>query len=181
MTTSPQPALVTPSPQVVPVPTDAPIPSASGIAAAIGPAVANPDLGKFTGVVADALTGNILWSADPSTPMTPASTTKVLTASAALLKLPLDHRLATTVVPGASPGQVVLVGGGDPTLTATPKGQSGYYANAAHIADLVDQIKAAGTPVTSVVVDSSLFKGDNMATGGSPLTSRPVTSPRSNR
>ncbi|WP_447397327.1 hypothetical protein, partial [Staphylococcus aureus] len=68
VTTSPQPALVTPSPQVVPVPTDAPIPSASGIAAAIGPAVANPDLGKFTGVVADALTGNILWSTDPSTP-----------------------------------------------------------------------------------------------------------------
>ncbi|MGZ0140258.1 D-alanyl-D-alanine carboxypeptidase/D-alanyl-D-alanine endopeptidase [Rhodococcus qingshengii] len=165
VTTSPQPALVTPSPQVVPVPTDAPIPSAAGIAAAIGPAVANPDLGKFTGVVADALTGNILWSTDPSTPMTPASTTKVLTASAALLKLPLDHRLSTTVVPGASPGQVVLVGGGDPTLTATPKGQSGYYANAAHIADLVDQIKAAGTPVNSVVVDSSLFKGDNMATG----------------
>lgn len=163
-----QPPLVTPSPQVVPVPTDAPMPSASGIAAAIGPATANPDLGKFTGVVADALTGNVLWSSGPSTPMTPASTTKVLTASAALLTLPIDHRVATTVVPGANPGEIVLVGGGDPTLTATPKGQSGYYAGAPHIADLVDQIKAAGTPVTSVVVDTSAFAGDTMAPGWFP-------------
>ena len=168
VTTSPQPSPVTPSPQVVPVPADAPIPSEAGIAAAIGPAVANPDLGKFTGVVADALTGQVLWSADPSTPMTPASTTKVLTAAAALLALPLDHRLSTTVVQGAAPGQLVLVGGGDPTLTATPKGQSGYYANAAHIADLVDQIKASGTPVDSIVVDSGLFKGDTMAQGWFP-------------
>ena len=168
VTTSPQPSPVTPSPQVVPVPADAPIPSEAGIAAAIGPAVANPDLGKFTGVVADALTGQVLWSADPSTPMTPASTTKVLTAAAALLALPLDHRLSTTVVQGAAPGQLVLVGGGDPTLTATPKGQSGYYANAAHIADLVDQIKASGTPVDSIVVDSGLFKGDTMAKGWFP-------------
>lgn len=168
VTTSPQPSPVTPSPQVVPVPADAPIPSEAGIAAAIGPAVMNPDLGKFTGVVADALTGQVLWSADPSTPMTPASTTKVLTAAAALLALPLDHRLSTTVVQGSVPGQLVLVGGGDPTLTATPKGQSGYYANAAHIADLVDQIKASGTAVDSIVVDSGLFKGDTMADGWFP-------------
>ena len=164
-TTSPQPTPVTPSPQVVPVPADAPMPSEAGIAAAVGPAVANPDLGKFSGVVADAVTGKVLWSVDASTPMTPASTTKILTASAALLKLPLDHRVSTTVVAGSEPGQVVLVGGGDPTLTATPKGQSGYYANAAHIADLVDQIKASGTAVDSVVVDSSLFKGETMAKG----------------
>ncbi|MGC0362099.1 D-alanyl-D-alanine carboxypeptidase/D-alanyl-D-alanine-endopeptidase (penicillin-binding protein 4) [Rhodococcus sp. 27YEA15] len=168
VSTSPQPAPVTPSPQVVPVPTDAPIPTASGISAAIGAAVKNPDLGKFTGIVADAITGNVLWSTDPSTPMTPASTTKVLTASAALLTLPIDHRVATTVVAGAEPGQLVLVGGGDPTLTATPKGQSGYYANAPHIADLVDQIKASGTAVTSIVVDNSRFTGETMSKGWFP-------------
>ncbi|NLU82079.1 D-alanyl-D-alanine carboxypeptidase/D-alanyl-D-alanine-endopeptidase [Rhodococcus sp. HNM0569] len=163
---APAPELVDPQPRVVPLASDAPLPG--GVAAALGPAVADPALGAFTGSVRDALTGDVLWSAGESTPMTPASTTKVLTAAAALLTLPADQRLETKVVAGTQPGQIVLVAAGDPTLTSLPVGQTGYYPGAAHLSDLVDQVRASGTDVQSVAVDASIYGGPNMATGWFP-------------
>jgi len=50
----------------------------------------------------------------------PASTTKLVTAVAALAALGPDTRFATTVVHGAGPRDVVLVGGGDPYLMSKP-------------------------------------------------------------
>ncbi|TQC46637.1 D-alanyl-D-alanine carboxypeptidase/D-alanyl-D-alanine-endopeptidase [Rhodococcus sp. WS4] len=168
LTIAPEPAPITAAPQVTPVPDDAPMPTAQGIAAAVGPAAANPDLGKFSGTVADAVTGQVLWSVNPQTPMTPASTTKVLTAGSALLSLPADRRVTTKVVQGATPGEIVLVAGGDPTLTAKPVGENGYYPGAAHISQLVDQIRNAGISATSIVVDTSIYSGDTMAQGWFP-------------
>ncbi|MFD4368873.1 D-alanyl-D-alanine carboxypeptidase/D-alanyl-D-alanine-endopeptidase [Rhodococcus sp. NPDC058521] len=168
LTVAPEPAPVTAAPAVVPVAPDAPIPSTAGISAAIGPALANPDLGKFSGTIADAVTGQVLWSAEPATPMVPASTTKILTVAAALSTLPADGRVTTEVVQGSRPGEVVLVGGGDPTITAKPRGENGYYPGAAHLADLVDQIRASGTPVDRIVVDTSLYAGPTMAQGWLP-------------
>jgi serine-type D-Ala-D-Ala carboxypeptidase/endopeptidase (penicillin-binding protein 4) len=69
-------------------------------------------------------------------------------------------------VAGASPGEVVLVGGGDPTLSRTAPSQT--YPGAATVADLATQVVTAlpaGTPVTRVVVDSSLFSGPLTASG----------------
>src|SRR3712207_7224545 len=43
----------------------------------------------------------------------------LLTAVAALTTLGPDATLETTAVAGATPGEVVLVGGGDPTLSRT--------------------------------------------------------------
>ncbi|WP_024795106.1 D-alanyl-D-alanine carboxypeptidase/D-alanyl-D-alanine endopeptidase [Tomitella biformata] len=161
----PAPALVTASPQVEPVPADSPLPSSAALAAALAPVLANPDLGDFTGQVSDPETGEVLWQQGASTPRTPASVTKALTSSAALLTMPLDHRLTTTVVRGSKPGEVVLVGGGDPTLTATPIGQEGYFEGAAHIADLAAQIRDAGVTATSITVDVSRYSGPEMAQG----------------
>lgn len=127
LSVAPPPMPVAAAPAVVPVAPNAPIPSAPGIAATIGPALANPDLGEFSGVIADAITGQVLWSGAPERPMVPASTTKVLTTAAALSVLSPDSRLTTKVVQGSRPGEVVLVGGGDPTLTAKPRGEEGYY------------------------------------------------------
>lgn len=168
LTIAPAPAPIIAAPQVTPVPDDAPMPTAQGIAAAVDPAAANPDLGKFSGTVADAVTGQVLWSVNPQTPMTPASTTKVLTAGSALLSLPSDHRVTTKVVQGATPGEIVLVAGGDPTLTAKPVGENGYYPGAAHISQLVDQIRNAGIQVTRIVVDTGIYSGDTMAQGWFP-------------
>lgn len=168
LTIAPVPAPITAAPQVTPVPDDAPLPTPRGIAAALGPASADPALGKFSGTVADAVTGQVLWSVAPQTPMTPASTTKVLTAAAALLSLPSDHRVTTKVVQGAKPGEIVLVAGGDPTITAKPVGENGYYPGAAHLSQLVDQIRAAGVAATDIVVDTGVYTGGTMAQGWFP-------------
>lgn len=163
-----QPAAVVADP-LAPVPSDAPRPTPAGLASALAPVLNNPDLGTLTGRVADALTGTSLWSRDPDVAQAPGSVAKVLTAAAALLTLPMDQRLSTTVVAGATPGQVVLVGGGDATITAQPPGSQGYYPGAARLDDLVDQVRASGRSVTSVVVDASRFPGPTLASGWNPV------------
>ncbi|PTR29099.1 D-alanyl-D-alanine carboxypeptidase/D-alanyl-D-alanine-endopeptidase (penicillin-binding protein 4) [Rhodococcus sp. OK519] len=166
--TSAQPSPVTATPQVVPVPDDAPMPTREALGAVLAPLVSNPALGAFTGVVADAQTGTTLWSQNPDAPMTPASTAKILTAAAAMLSLAPEHRVETRVVQGSRPGELVLVGGGDPTLTAQPVGQPSYYPGAPRVADLVEQIRRAGTEVDSIVVDTSAYTGPTMAQGWMP-------------
>lgn len=166
--TKPRPGAVTATP-LPGLSTDAPAPTAEALAAALAPAVTNPALGLLTGKITDAHTGRVLWERGADLPQTPGSVAKVLTAAAVRLGVPLDQRLATTVVTGARPGQLVLVGGGDATLTAQPAGTPGYYRDAPRLDDLVDQIRAAGTPVQSVVVDTSLFAGPTMAVGWDPI------------
>ncbi|MBH0781308.1 D-alanyl-D-alanine carboxypeptidase/D-alanyl-D-alanine endopeptidase [Nocardia bovistercoris] len=168
LTVAEPPAPVRPAPKLVPAPPTAPAPSSAGIAAALAPVVANPDLGAFTGVVTDADSGVTLWGADPTRPQIPSSTAKILTTAAALLTLPSDQRVVTKVVAGASPNEAVLVGGGDPTLTAQPDGE-GYYPGGARLSDLVDQIRTSGKPIDTVVVDVSAFAGATMAKGWDPI------------
>lgn len=162
----PAPAPVTANPGVVPVPDAASEPTPEGLAATLAPLLADPNLGKLTGRVSDAMTGAELWSQDPLLPMQPASTNKVLTAAAALLTLDRTARIETTVVTSAAkPGVVILVGGGDPTLSAAPDGVDTWYRDAARIDDLADQIRASGVDVTDVQVDTSLYIGPELAPG----------------
>ena len=81
--------------------------------------------GTFTGVVLDPASNKVLWQRTPGTPLVPGSTAKLITTAAALLTLNPTRSLVTKVVAGGEPGAVVLVGGGDPTLTALPAGQGG--------------------------------------------------------
>jgi D-alanyl-D-alanine carboxypeptidase/D-alanyl-D-alanine-endopeptidase (penicillin-binding protein 4) len=102
-------------------------------------------------------------------PVTPASTAKLLTAVAALTTLDPDDTLETTVVAGPQPDEVVLVGGGDPTLSTTVPSRT--YPGAATMADLAAQVRAAlpaGTAVSRVLVDNSLFEGPLTAEGWGP-------------
>lgn len=166
--TVPPPPTTTADPGVVPVADAAPTPSPAGLAATIAPAVADPDLGRLGGRVTDAATGKQLWAQARDLPMQPASTNKVLTSAAALLTLDRDARITTRVVAGAT-GVVVLVGGGDPTLSAAPAGQDTWYRGAARISDLADQVRGSGVTVTAVQVDTSAFSGPGMAPGWDPL------------
>ncbi|UOX99930.1 D-alanyl-D-alanine carboxypeptidase/D-alanyl-D-alanine endopeptidase [Blastococcus sp. PRF04-17] len=146
---------------------DAPAPDPAVLAGQLTPLLTAPGLG--TGVsaqVVDVATGESLLDLDAADPATPASTAKLLTAAAALTTLDPAETFETTVVAGASPGEVVLVGGGDLTLSRTAPSQT--YPGAPTVADLATQVTAAlpaGTPVTRVVVDSSLFSGPLTASG----------------
>ena len=157
----PQPALVTPDPQVRPVAANAPEPTPAGVTREIADELRDPALGALTGQISDAITGQVLWSRNAGTPRIPASNDKVLTAAAALLALPHDQRLTTSVVAGTN-GQIILKGAGDPTLSAQPVGADTFYTDPGRIADLATQIRRSGVPVRSVAIDLSAFEGPTM-------------------
>lgn len=164
----PAPPPATAEPAVVPVSDSADAPTERGLADALRVVAADPNLGRFTGRITDALTGEQLWAQGADVPMQPASTNKVLTAAAALLTLDRDARLTTRVV-STSPGVIVLVAGGDQTLSAAPAKEDTWYRDAARISDLADQVRRSGVDVRSVQVDVSFYAGPTMAPGWDPL------------
>ena len=157
-------------PGMVPVPDTAETPSPGGVAAALGAAAADPNLGRLGGRITDAITGKELWQVADDLPLVPASTNKVLTAAAALLTLDRQARISTRVVAGSPnpQGPIVLVGAGDPVLSAAPPGVDTWYRGSARISDLVEQIRRSGVTPTAVQVDTSAFSGPTMAQGWDP-------------
>ncbi|WP_414943264.1 D-alanyl-D-alanine carboxypeptidase/D-alanyl-D-alanine-endopeptidase [Amycolatopsis sp. cmx-11-32] len=145
-------------------------PTKDGLAAALAGPAGSADLGTLTGTVVDAATGDVLWDKNSGTPLTPASTTKILVVAAALLSLDHGMQIPTKIVQGADPGTAILVAGGDPSLTSLPLGtDSPLYPGAAHVDDLVAQVKkATGGKITKVQLDVSLFKGPTSAKGWDP-------------
>ncbi|MFB2555212.1 D-alanyl-D-alanine carboxypeptidase/D-alanyl-D-alanine endopeptidase [Herbiconiux liangxiaofengii] len=162
----------TPEPAATPTPTADPRAVPQAVAApapvrtcSVADLAADPRLGTMLGAVRDATTGELLFDRGASTFARTASVMKVLSSAAALAVLGPDHRVPTTVVRGSVPGQVVLVGGGDITLASQG---SNIYTDAASLPDLAAQTLAAwnadpataGTSITSIVLDASVFSGD---------------------
>jgi D-alanyl-D-alanine carboxypeptidase/D-alanyl-D-alanine-endopeptidase (penicillin-binding protein 4) len=159
---APDPA---PTPVLAAVGSSATVPTAAGVQAAIGPLIAAPILGKRVNIsVVDAATGGSLFGQNADAMITPASTTKLLTAATVLAARGPAYRLTTRAVAGAEPGEVVLVGGGDPTLAIDGKGQ---FPGAARLDKLADQVRKAlgDQPLKRVVVDTSLYQGPATASG----------------
>ncbi|WP_243056226.1 D-alanyl-D-alanine carboxypeptidase/D-alanyl-D-alanine-endopeptidase [Nocardioides sp. SR21] len=103
------------------------------------------DLGPHVLAMVAGLDGTLLF-ADGAGSAIPASTLKLLTSAAALATLGPDHTLETSVVSGG-PRRVVLVGGGDPLLSAE---------------DLTKLARETATQVTGAVrveYDATLFSG----------------------
>jgi serine-type D-Ala-D-Ala carboxypeptidase/endopeptidase (penicillin-binding protein 4) len=132
----------------------------------VNPLTENAALGNFFGVVTDPVTGQTLWSRQGETTVTPASVAKVMTAAAALSVLGADTRWATEVRAGVEADSVVLVAGGDPTLSALPEGSEGIYGKGPSLQSLAEQTVAsvrATLPegervvISNVVVDLSLW------------------------
>lgn len=160
------PTPVSPVLRLGPLAADAPTPTSAGVAAALDRPAAAKELGTLTGVVLDPATDEVLWSRNPTEALTPGSTGKVLTAAAALLTLEPTKRLTTRVVAGPTPDSVVLVGGGDPTLSVLPAGQESVYPGAAKLDDLARAVKTAHpAPVRTVTVDVSRYRGPGLAPG----------------
>jgi D-alanyl-D-alanine carboxypeptidase/D-alanyl-D-alanine-endopeptidase (penicillin-binding protein 4) len=158
------------APALAALSSQAPAPDATVLAGELAPLLASPALGAgVEAQVVDVASGEVLFDQNGDAPSTPASTAKLLTAVAALTTLGPDATLETTVVAGSTPGEVVLVGGGDPTLSRTVPSLT--YPGAPTVADLAAQVRnslPAGTQVTRVVVDNSLFEGPLTASGWGP-------------
>ncbi|MFD5930475.1 D-alanyl-D-alanine carboxypeptidase/D-alanyl-D-alanine-endopeptidase [Streptomyces sp. NPDC060333] len=132
-----------------------------GLPEALEPLLADRGLGDLrSAAVVDTATGQVLFESRAREAMTPASTVKIATAAAALAALGPEHRIRTTVVPGPGPGQIVLVGGGDPSLTAKKKAPAGSGGSlVALAADTARALKAAGTTTVTLGHDGSLYSG----------------------
>ncbi|ACU34277.1 D-alanyl-D-alanine carboxypeptidase/D-alanyl-D-alanine endopeptidase [Actinosynnema mirum] len=147
---------------------DAPAPTPAGVQAVLQGPLANGALGNLTGTVIDPASKTVLWHQGETTPLVPASTVKNLVAAAALLQLDHTTQFTTKVVQGAEPGTVVLVGGGDPTLSSLPEGRSSVYPGAPTLDELVEQVKASG-PITEVEYDISRYSAEpGLAPGVDP-------------
>lgn len=113
--------------------------------------------------------GRVAYARNPDAPLIPASTTKVLTASAALTRLGPDFRYVTEVRAGAAPssgtiaGDLWVVGAGDPLLaTADYAAIAGYQRRprlATSLEALADRVVATGVRRVSgrVVGDESRY------------------------
>lgn len=115
----------------------------------------------FSGAVMNAETGELLFDRKAETPERTGSVLKVITAAAALSALGPDYRISTRVLDGSRSGSIVLVGGGDPTISRV-SGET-FYTGAPKLATLAADAKAAyesrhpGVPITEIVLDATLW------------------------
>jgi D-alanyl-D-alanine carboxypeptidase/D-alanyl-D-alanine-endopeptidase (penicillin-binding protein 4) len=148
------------------------MPGRARLATLLAPLLATHALGQHVGaVVTDAGTGRMLFSRNAGSGFVPASNAKQLTAVAALSTLGPAARFTTRVVAGPRPGQLTLVGGGDPTLAAGPPPRSDYpqpATLASLAAATAHWLATRHTRTVRLTYDTSLFSGPSTAPGWTP-------------
>ncbi|KUN62272.1 D-alanyl-D-alanine carboxypeptidase [Streptomyces canus] len=137
-------------------------PTGQALATVLGPLLGNTALGtRHTAAVVDVATGKRLYGAGAGTALTPASTTKIATAVAALSALGADHRLVTRAALEADTKELVLVGGGDPTLTA--RADAGGWASLRELAEeTATALKKRGITTVTLSYDKTLYAGSEI-------------------
>ncbi|MDR6976623.1 D-alanyl-D-alanine carboxypeptidase/D-alanyl-D-alanine-endopeptidase (penicillin-binding protein 4) [Streptomyces sp. 3330] len=135
------------------------LPTGTGLAGVLGPLLGDPALGaRRTAVVVDVATGKRLYGSGADEALTPASTTKIATAVAALSAMGGEHRLTTRAALEPDTREVVLVGGGDPTLTA--RADAGGWADLRTLAgSTAAALKKRGLTQVTLSYDTTLFAG----------------------
>lgn len=145
-------------------PAPTPVPGAvdpAKLSAAVEPELSDDALGPRVGFRAISPQDGKVLAASGSGTFAPASTTKLLTAFAALATIDPGARFDTTVV--RSGDRIVLVGGGDPYLTrraAKARDDRVFRADLTTLARrTAAALKKAGLDRVSLRYDASLFSG----------------------
>lgn len=116
----------------------------------------DPRLGSLGGKVVDATTGEVVFEKNPDEPRRPASSTKVLTAAAALLKLGAEDTVTTNVY--KQDDQTVVI-----------KAAGDVWMDSARLDSLAEQIKATVPTVSNVLIDITAWKAPAFAQGWDPV------------
>ncbi|MGW7545746.1 D-alanyl-D-alanine carboxypeptidase/D-alanyl-D-alanine endopeptidase [Streptomyces sp. NPDC054770] len=136
--------------------------SGAALTGLLGPLLDAPALGSTrTAVVVDVATGRRLYGSGADTALAPASTTKIATAVAALSALGPDHRFTTRVALEPGTREVVLVGGGDPTLTAR-KDAAGWASLRTLATETAKSLTARGIKQITLSYDTTLYSGPDL-------------------
>ncbi|MGW0602772.1 D-alanyl-D-alanine carboxypeptidase/D-alanyl-D-alanine endopeptidase [Streptomyces sp. NPDC002640] len=178
------------------------LPTGAALERVLGPLLDDPALGsRRSAAVVDVATGRTLFERGAGTALLPASTTKIATGVAALSAMGPDHRFTTRAVLRSATGkgdggkgdaktegdaknegdgknkgvpELVLVGGGDPTLTAREK--PGGWASMRELASLTAAaLEREGIEEVALRYDASLFKGSRIHPIGVNPNISPVT------
>lgn len=127
-------------------------------------AMSQKTLGKFHAYVINVDTGEVLVDVLGKELTPSASVIKILTAVAALHKLPLEYKAVTQVLATPSePSTLVLKGGGDFTLSRLGPGESSVYSKPPRIRNLAKQALEkipVDVPITKIILDDSFFSGE---------------------
>ncbi len=156
------------------------VPPAASVAAASDQSAVDPEavrralarlvqakrLGKHVAVdVAQLSDGSVVYR-HGAPRVTPASTLKMLTATAALEALGPDHRFVTKVVATPSSPRITLVGGGDPLLGRDTSDPDGTYPARADLDTLArataKALNGLGRERVRLAYDASLFTGPSV-------------------
>lgn len=148
----------------------------AAVSKALGSAVHAKALGKHLGLVVEPLGSKRPVYEDGSRAVvTPASTLKLLTTVAALHALGPGYRFDTRVVAGQTRRSIILVGGGDPLLTAarpSPAAAATAYPHQASLQDLArttaKTLKSKGVQAVHLSYDTSLYSGPAVSPSWEP-------------
>ncbi|MGW2614376.1 D-alanyl-D-alanine carboxypeptidase/D-alanyl-D-alanine endopeptidase [Streptomyces sp. NPDC001500] len=151
------------------------LPTGTGLTGVLGPLLGDPALGaRHTAAVVDVATGRRLYGAGAGRALTPASTTKIATAVAALSAMGGEHRFTTRAVLEPDTRELVLVGGGDPTLTA--RADAGGWASLRTLAaSTAAALKKRGLTRVTLSYDTTLYAGSQIHPIGVNPNLAPVT------
>lgn len=144
-------------------PSEQPRVDSAALAGRLAPLLADPALGPKPGTaVLDADSGSVAYGVRTDEAMIPASSLKLVTALSVLTSRGPVEQLTTSVVRNPD-GNLVLVGGGDPSLRTVTGPDAEAYPAGATLADLAEQTAAAlaaeGTTSIRLLHDSTLFSG----------------------
>ncbi|MSV73293.1 MAG: hypothetical protein F2881_08245, partial [Actinobacteria bacterium] len=143
-------------------------PVSAKVAAAVAPSMDSGAWDSVSAMVLDPANGRVLYDSLGSLSVTPASTLKIVTSLSVLTAVGPDTRLRTRVVLDGS--RVVLIGGGDATLTRSSSTIAGTAT--ASVDSLAEKTAAAlrskGITSVSARYDDSLFSGPSISPAWNP-------------